>query len=96
MDKCPSEELRQYYLRKEELTIEDSILLWGLRVVLPQTLRFTMLNLLHDTHIGVVRMKTWHAHAYGGMVSMRILNVSVLNVFLARNIQKILPNLHFQ
>ncbi len=56
-DKCPSEELRQYYLRKEELTIEDSILLWGLRVVVPQTLRFTMLNLLHDTHIGVVRMK---------------------------------------
>ena len=26
-DKCPSEELRQYYRRKEELTIEDSILL---------------------------------------------------------------------
>ena len=56
-DKCPSEELRPYYLLMEELTIEDSILLWGLRVVVLQTLRFTMLNLLHNTHIGVVRMK---------------------------------------
>ena len=26
-DKCPSEEIRPYYLRKEELTIEHSILL---------------------------------------------------------------------
>ena len=57
-DKCPSEELRPYHLRKEELTIEDNILLWGLRVIVPGTLTLTMLNLLHDTHIGVVRMKS--------------------------------------
>ena len=56
-DKCPSEELRPYHLSKEALTIEDNILLWGLRVVVPGTLRLTMLNLLHDTHIGVDRMK---------------------------------------
>ena len=56
-DKCPSKDLCPYHLRKEELTIEDNILLWGLRVVVPQTLRLTMLNLLHDTHIEVVRMK---------------------------------------
>ena len=53
-DNCLSEELHPYHLRKEELTIEDNIVLWGLRVVVPQTLRLTMLNLLHDTHIGVV------------------------------------------
>ena len=29
-------------LRKEELTIENNILLWGLRVVVPQTLRLTV------------------------------------------------------
>ena len=56
-DKSPLEELRPYHLRKEELTIEDNILLWGIRVVLPGILRLTMLNLLYDTHIGVVRMK---------------------------------------
>ena len=43
-DKCPSEGLRPPHLRKEELTIEDNILLWGLRVVVPQTLRLTMLT----------------------------------------------------
>ena len=63
-DKWPSEEFRPYYLRKEELTIEDSILLWCSRVVVPQTLRFTKLKLLHDTYIGVVRMK--------GMASSRV------------------------
>ena len=57
-DKCPSEELRLYHLRKEELTIEDNILLWGRRVVVPGTLNLTMLNLLHDNYIGVVRMKS--------------------------------------
>ena len=36
------------------------------------------------------------SHAYGGQVSMRILNVSVFNLFLLRNIQMILPNLYFQ
>ena len=35
-----------YHLCKKKLTIEDNILLWGYRVVLPQTLTFTMLNLL--------------------------------------------------
>ena len=29
-------------------------------------------------------------------VSTQILNVSALNMFIVRNIQKILPNLHFQ
>ena len=56
-DKRPSEELCPYHLRREELIIEDNILLWELRVFVPRTLRLTMLNLLHFTHIGVVRMK---------------------------------------
>ena len=38
----------------------------------------------------------WHAYVYGGQISMQIVNVSVLNVFLMRNTQKILPNLQFQ
>ena len=56
-EKCPAEELRPYYLRSEKLTSENNILLWGLRVVVPKSLRIDMLKLLHDTHIGVVRMK---------------------------------------
>ena len=63
-DKCPFKKLRPYHLRKEEITINDSILFWNLRVVVFQTLRFTIPNLLHDTHIKVVRMK--------GLASSRI------------------------
>ena len=32
-------------------------LLWGLRIVVPETLKLTMLNFIHDTHIKVVRIK---------------------------------------
>ena len=55
-----------------------------------------MLNLRHDTDIGVVRMKGLARSRVWWPLSIRILNVSVLSVFLVRNIQKILPNLHFQ
>ena len=34
------------------------IFCWNLRVVVLQTLKFTMLNILHDTHIGIVRMNS--------------------------------------
>ena len=56
-DKCPSEDLCPYHLRKTKLKIDEYILLWGLRVVVPGTLMLTMLNLLYDTRIKVVRMK---------------------------------------
>lgn len=55
---CESEELRPYFQRKDELVVEDNVLLWGLRVVIPTKHRKDVLALLHDTHIGVVRMKS--------------------------------------
>ena len=54
---CPTEELIPFYLRLTELTNEDHALLWGLRVVVPTKIRSSVRNLLHDTHIEVVRMK---------------------------------------
>ena len=56
-DKLPFDELNEYYHCKEKLPIEDSILLWGLKVVVIHTLMFIMLNLFYDTHIKVVQMK---------------------------------------
>ena len=53
---CPSEDLKPFYLRSTELTSEDHVILWGLRVIVPTKIRSSVLNLLHDTHIGVVRM----------------------------------------
>ena len=53
----PSEKLKPFYLKSTELTSEDHVLLWGLRVVVPTKIRSSVLGLLNDNHIGVVRMK---------------------------------------
>ena len=46
-----------FYLRLTELTSKDHVLLLSLRVVVPTKIRSSVLNLLHDTHIGVVRIQ---------------------------------------
>ena len=50
--------LHMYYLKRHELSIEDGIVMWGLRVVVPQCLRYTVLKELHQQHPGIVRMKS--------------------------------------
>ena len=49
--------LHMYYLKRHELSIEDGIVMWGLRTFLLQCLRHTILKELHQ-HPGVVRMKS--------------------------------------
>ena len=49
--------LRPYFARREELTIEDGILLWGQRVVVPAAKRAEVLNELHGSHPGGGLMK---------------------------------------
>ncbi|XP_060780909.1 uncharacterized protein K02A2.6-like [Neoarius graeffei] len=46
-----------YLSRKTELSIQSGCLLWGRRVVIPPTLRKTVLQQLHAGHSGIVRMK---------------------------------------
>ena len=50
--------LAPFYSRRNELTIHQGCLLWGIRVVLPSKLQSKVLNLLHSTHPGIVRMKS--------------------------------------
>ena len=50
-------ELRPYFSRKAELTVEQGTILWGFRVVIPNKYRETILNELHEEHIGMCRMK---------------------------------------
>ena len=52
-----SAEQQPYYQHREELTIEENCLLKGMQVVIPPDLREKVLNLLHETHPGIVRMK---------------------------------------
>ena len=55
-----------------------------------------MLNLLHDTHTGVVRMKGLTlSRVWWSSIDADIERLYSQCVF-KRNIQKILPNLHFQ
>ena len=53
-----NEQLRPYLQRKDEISIQDGCLLWGSRVIIPPQGRTQILNLLHETHPGVNRMKS--------------------------------------
>ena len=50
--------LRPFLTRRNELTVEEGCLLWGFRVVIPQSLRQKLLQELHKDHPGVTRMKS--------------------------------------
>ena len=50
-------EFRAFVQRKDELTIENGCLLWGLRVIIPPKLRPKLLQELHSEHSGVWKMK---------------------------------------
>ena len=53
----PEADLKPYYIRKDELSIEAGCLLWGYRIIIPSNLRGSILNELHSGHIGASRMK---------------------------------------
>ena len=48
---------KPYYERRNELTVHQGCILWGMRVVIPNKLRERVLEELHDGHLGVVKMK---------------------------------------
>ena len=50
--------VRPYFAKQNDMAVEGSALLCGLRVVIPKQLRKDVLNLLHECHPGIVRMKS--------------------------------------
>ena len=50
-------ELKPFFNRKDELSIADGCVMWGLKVVIPSKLRKRVLDELHEGHLGVVKMK---------------------------------------
>ena len=50
-------ELKPYYNRCNELTIQSNCLMWGIRVVVPQRFRRKVLDELHTSHFGITEMK---------------------------------------
>ncbi|CAC5416660.1 Uncharacterized protein K02A2.6 [Mytilus coruscus] len=52
-----NDEMKSYFSRKTELSVFDSCLLWGNRVVIPNPGRKIILQELHEGHQGISRMK---------------------------------------
>jgi len=52
------EVMRPFFLRREEISFEQGVLMWGLRVIIPTKLRKRILDSLHESHSGIVRMKS--------------------------------------
>ncbi|XP_058032676.1 uncharacterized protein K02A2.6-like [Ahaetulla prasina] len=54
---APGERFKEYVKKRGELSVLGGCLLWGDRVVVPEKLREKVLELLHEGHPGIVRMK---------------------------------------
>lgn len=54
------EEVKPFAIKKEELSVEDDVLLWGSRVIIPDNadMKERILEELHSTHPGIVKMKS--------------------------------------
>ena len=50
-------ELRPFFNRRIEITVEEECVLWGTRVIVPVDLQPKIMSLLHETHAGMVKMK---------------------------------------
>ena len=51
------DELKPYKNRETELSIENGCLMWGVCVVVPQSLHAQVLKTIHANHPGITRMK---------------------------------------
>ena len=49
--------LKPYFHRREELTLENDCVLWGIRVIVPKKLQDRVLEELHQSHIGIAKTK---------------------------------------
>ena len=54
-----NDNLKTFYQQRDQLSTDQGCLLWGTRVVIPdhEVLQVCLLNELHYTHPGIVKMK---------------------------------------
>ena len=52
-DSCEDVELRPFWVRKMELSVQENCVMWGNRVVIPLPGHVSVLQELHDGHPGV-------------------------------------------
>lgn len=51
------ENIKHYFVKRNCIASEDGCLFYGQRILVPFKLRKNVLELLHETHVGIVRMK---------------------------------------
>lgn len=51
-------DLKPFFRRRLEITVEQGILMWGMRIIVPYKGRNAIIDELHSGHIGVVKMKS--------------------------------------
>ncbi|UYV81812.1 K02A2.6-like [Cordylochernes scorpioides] len=51
------DKFKDFVSKSNEISVHKDCLLWGSKVIIPERLRKDILNLLHDTHIGIVGTK---------------------------------------
>ena len=55
-DEVP-EDIKPYRALQTEIGVESGCLMWGIRVIVPESLQPQILNSLHENHPGIVQMK---------------------------------------
>ncbi|KAJ8974398.1 hypothetical protein NQ317_011242 [Molorchus minor] len=53
-----SQELKPYFNRRHELEVENGVLIWGHRIIIPRSLKKRLLSELHTSHFGISRTKS--------------------------------------
>ncbi|XP_063363538.1 uncharacterized protein LOC134652296 [Cydia amplana] len=72
-----SNELHTFYEKRDQISYEDGILLWNGRLVIPETLRPQILEMLHDGHNGITAMQSLaRLHVYWPNIDKDILTFS--------------------
>ena len=49
--------IRQYWNTRDELAVADGVIYRGMRILIPPSMRPAMLELVHGTHLGIVKCK---------------------------------------
>ena len=94
--KNPNSLLTSFYRVRKSISVNDNCLYYGDRVVIPSIFQVKVLNILHDQHIGIVRMKLLARDSvWWPLIDTKIdLSKAVLFVKKGKIKQKIVQTLH--
>ena len=53
-----SDDLTAFHGKRQELSVVQGVLVWGVRVIIPSSLQKSILEDLHSCHLGIVKMKS--------------------------------------